>query len=260
MSRIQEVFKKQAHKKSKVFIPFITCGYPDLDTTKKLIYALIDAGADIIELGIPFSDPTAEGPVIMEADRVALENGVRISDIFALVSDIRKTSDIPLIFMTYANVVFAYGIEEFARKSKELGVDGMILPDIPWEEKEEFACIFDKYDIDFISLIAPTSDARIERIAKEAKGFIYLVSSLGVTGMRKEFSTDIATMIATVRKVSDIPVAIGFGISNKVQARELAALADGIIIGSAIVNLCGKANAVEAVGEFARGIKENLYF
>lgn len=260
MSRIQEVFKKQANQKSKAFIPFITCGYPDLDTTKKLVYALINAGADIIELGIPFSDPTAEGPVIMEADRVALENGIKISDIFDLVTEVRKDSDVPLVFMTYANVVFAYGIEEFAIKSREAGVDGIILPDIPWEEKEEFAPIFERYGMDFISLIAPTSDTRIEKIAKEAKGFLYLVSSLGVTGMREEFSTDIPSMVAAVKRVSDIPVAIGFGISDKVQAREFAILADGIIIGSAIVNLCGKENAVEAVGEFARGIKQNLYF
>lgn len=260
MSRIQEVFKEQANKKSKVFIPFITCGYPDLDTTKEMIYALIDAGADIIELGIPFSDPTAEGPVIMEADKVALENGVKVADIFGMVKEIRKSSDIPLVFMTYANVVFAYGIEEFAKKSKEAGMDGIILPDIPLEEKEEFAPIFEKYGMDFISLVAPTSDMRIEKIAKEAKGFLYLVSSLGVTGMRKEFSTDLPSMIAAIKRVSDIPVAIGFGISDKVQAREFAALADGIIIGSAIVNLCKEENAVKEVEDFARGVKENLYF
>ncbi len=226
---------KNAFNNGKAFIPFITCGDPDLDTTKALVYKLEAAGASIIELGIPFSDPTAEGDVIQGANMRALNNGITTDDIFDMVATIDVK--IPLVFMTYANIVFTYGIENFAKRCKEVGISGIILPDIPFEEKEEFFDIFEKQGLDFISLIAPTSQDRIKMIAKQAKGFVYCVSSLGVTGVRQNITADIDTMVSLVREVSDIPVAIGFGIQTPEQAKKMAQKADGVIVGSAIVKL-----------------------
>ncbi len=230
--RIAEAFKK---KDKKAFIPFITCGDPSLDTTKELIYTLEKAGADLIELGIPFSDPTAEGSVIQGANMRALEAGVTTDKIFDMVAEVDVK--VPLVFMTYANVVFSYGIERFVKKCVEVGVAGIILPDIPFEEKEEFASICDSHGVDFISLIAPTSHERISMIAKEAKGFVYCVSSMGVTGVRSSITADVDAMVSLVRKVTDVPVAIGFGISTPEQAKTMAEKSDGVIVGSAIVRL-----------------------
>ncbi len=232
-----------AFAKGKAFIPFITCGDSSLETTEELVYAMEKAGADLIELGIPFSDPTAEGPVIQAANIRALSNGVTTDKIFEMVEKMRKKTSVPMVFMTYANVVFSYGTEKFCRRAAETGMDGLILPDVPFEEKEEFASVCRKYGLDLISLIAPTSHERIREIAKEAEGFVYCVSSLGVTGVRKEITTDIGEMVKMVKSQKNIPCAVGFGISTPEQAEKMASQADGVIVGSAIVKLC------EAYGE-----------
>ena len=233
--RITEAF---AH--GKAFIPFITCGDPSLEVTEQLVYALEEAGADLIELGIPFSDPTAEGPVIQAANVRALAGGVTTDKIFEMVEKIRKRTAIPMVFMTYANVVFSYGTERFVKKAADIGMDGLILPDVPFEEKEEFDSVCRAHGLDLISLIAPTSHERIARIAREAEGFVYCVSSLGVTGMRSSITTDIGAMVKLVKAEKDIPCAVGFGISTPEQAKKMADQSDGAIVGSAIVKLCGQ--------------------
>lgn len=248
---------EKAFKNGKAFIPFITCGDPDLKTTEEIVYALERGGADLIELGIPFSDPTAEGPIIQAANVRALSNNITTDDIFKMVKRIREKIDIPLAFMTYANVVFSYGIEKFLANSQDSGISAIILPDVPFEEKEEFESVCDKHNISFISLIAPTSNDRIKMIAKSAKGFIYCVSSLGVTGIRSTFNSNIKEMIDSIKEVTDIPCAIGFGISTPEQAREMAEISDGVIVGSAIVKLSeqyGK-ECVPYIEEFAKSIK-----
>lgn len=252
MSNIRKAFENK-----KAFIPFITCGDPDLETTGKIVRAAVENGADLIELGIPFSDPTAEGPVIQGANIRALSGGVTTDKIFDFVRDLRKDVKIPLVFMTYANVVFSYDAEKFISTCKEIGIDGLILPDLPFEEKGEFLPLCHKYGVDLISLIAPTSDKRIAMIAKEAEGFLYIVSSLGVTGTRSEITTDLASIIKVVRENTDVPCAIGFGISTPEQAKKMAGLSDGAIVGSAIIKLIEKngANAAEAVGEYVKEMK-----
>ena len=244
----------------KAFIPFITCGDPDLETTAAAVRAAAENGADLIELGIPFSDPTAEGPVIQGANLRALQGGVTTDKIFALVQDLRRDVQIPLVFMTYANVVFSYGTERFLSACREIGIDGLILPDLPFEEKEEFQPVCRRYGVELISLIAPTSENRIAMIAKEAEGFLYLVSSLGVTGMRSEIKTDLAAIVQVVRENTKIPCAIGFGISTPEQAKRMAALSDGAIVGSAIIKLLeqyGKA-APAHIGAYVRSMKAAL--
>ncbi|MBP5266833.1 MAG: tryptophan synthase subunit alpha [Lachnospiraceae bacterium] len=251
---------REAFANGKAFIPFITCGDPSLDVTKELIRAMEGAGADVIELGIPFSDPTAEGPVIQEANIRALSNGITTDDIFAMVEEVRKDTTVPLVFMTYANVVYSYGIERFMKRSKEVGMDGLILPDVPFEEKEEFAVVAKENDIAFISLIAPTSKDRIRMIAKEADGFVYCVSSLGVTGTRDQITTDVASMVELVKKEQDIPCAIGFGISTPQQAKAMADCSDGAIVGSAIVKICAKYGneCVPYVAAFVKEMKDSI--
>ncbi len=252
MSKIKYAF----HNK-KALIPFITCGDPSLKVTEQLVYAMERAGADLIELGIPFSDPTAEGPVIQEADMRALRGGATTDRIFEMVEEVRKNTQIPLVFMTYANVVFSYGAERFIQKAAALGIDGLILPDIPFEEKGEFDEICDRYGLTLISMIAPTSKERIRMIAKEAKGFLYCVSSLGVTGTRSQITTDVGAMIRVVKEETDIPCAVGFGISTPQQAAEMAKVADGVIVGSAIVKLCGEygEGCLGVVEEFVKKMK-----
>ena len=251
---------KKAFENGKAFIPFVTCGDPSLDVTEQIIYAMERAGADLIELGIPFSDPTAEGPVIQEANIRALSGKVTTDDIFELVKKLRKTVKIPMVFMTYANVVFSYGAERFISTCKEIGIDGMILPDIPFEEKDEFNDVCKKYDVDLISMIAPTSNLRISMIAKEASGFVYCVSSLGVTGTRSEITTDIGGMVKLVKEAKDIPAAIGFGISTPEQAKKMAQHADGVIVGSAIVKLCAKhgTECVPYIEEYVKSMKDAI--
>lgn len=246
-----------AFVKGKAFIPFITCGDPNLEITEQIVYAMDEAGADLIELGIPFSDPTAEGPVIQAANVRALSGGVTTDKIFDMVEKIRRNTKIPMVFMTYANVVYSYGTERFVKKAAALGMDGLILPDVPYEEKEEFDSVCKQYGLDLISLIAPTSNERIAQIAADAEGFVYCVSSLGVTGMRTQITTDIGAMVRLVKEVKDIPCAVGFGISNPEQAKKMAAQSDGVIVGSAIVKICAEhgENCVPYVKEYVREMK-----
>ena len=255
MSNINKAFEN-----GKAFVAFITCGGPDLETTAKAVKAAAENGADLIELGIPFSDPTAEGPVIQGANIRALKGGITTDKVFEFVKEIRKDVKIPMVFMTYANVVFSYGADKFISRCKDVGIDGIILPDLPFEEKEEFSPICDKYDVDLISLIAPTSENRIAMIAKEAKGFLYIVSSLGVTGARSEIKTDLTAIVDVVRENTDIPCAIGFGISTPEQAKKMAELSDGAIVGSAIVKLLEKygKEAPKYIGEYVKSMKDAL--
>lgn len=251
---------KSAFSGGKAFIPFITCGDPDLETTEKIVHAAVANGADLIELGIPFSDPAAEGPVIQGANIRALSGGVTTDKIFEMVKRLRADLSVPMVFMTYANVVFSYGAEKFISICNEIGIDGLILPDLPFEEKEEFLPICHKYDVDLISLIAPTSDNRIAMIAKEAEGFIYIVSSLGVTGTRSEITTDLDSLVSKVRENTKVPCAIGFGISTPEQAAKMAAVSDGVIVGSAIIKIIEKygRDAAEPVGEYVKSMKDAI--
>ena len=253
--RIAEAFAGE-----KAFIPFITCGDPSLEVTEKIIYAMEEAGANLIELGIPFSDPTAEGPVIQAANIRALSGGVTTDKVFDMVVRVRKKTSVPLVFMTYANVVFSYGTERFCRKAAEAGMDGLILPDVPFEEKEEFAAVCRQFGMDLISLIAPTSHERIAGIAREAEGFVYCVSSLGVTGMRNRITTDIGAMVRMVKAQKNIPCAVGFGISTPEQAKKMASQADGVIVGSAIVKLCETygEDCVPYIRDYVKKMKEAL--
>ena len=255
MSKIANAFAN-----GKAFIPFLTCGDPDLETTAAAVRAAEANGADLIELGIPFSDPTAEGPVIQGANLRALQGGVTTDKIFDLVRQLRRDVTVPMVFMTYANVVYSYGAEQFLSTCGEIGIDGLILPDVPYEEKEEFLPLCRRYGVDLISLIAPTSENRIAMIAKEAEGFLYIVSSLGGTGVRSEIKTDLASIIQVVRENTSVPCAIGFGISTPEQAKNMAALSDGAIVGSAIVKLLekhGKA-APAFIGEYVRSMKNAI--
>lgn len=255
MSNISKAFEN-----GKAFIAFVTCGDPDLETTGKVVRAAVENGADLIELGIPFSDPTAEGPVIQGANLRALNGGVTTDNIFDFVRDLRCDVSVPMVFMTYANVVFSYGAERFISTCRDIGMDGLILPDLPFEEKEEFQSICSKYGIDLISLIAPTSENRIAMIAKEAEGFIYLVSSLGVTGMRTEIKTDLTSIVQVVRENTNVSCAIGFGISTPEQAKKMASISDGAIVGSAIIKLLEKygKDAPKYVGEYVKSMKDSI--
>lgn len=232
MNRIESAFKNK-----KAFIPFITAGYPNMTKTEDFIYKMVSAGADLIEIGIPFSDPLAEGPVIQESSQKALEEGANLDNIFELVKKVRKTVSIPLVFMTYVNPVFKCGYDNFFKQCSLIGIDGIIIPDLPFEEKNEISDYAKKYDVKIISLIAPTSEKRISEIAKEAEGFLYIVSSMGVTGVRNEIKTDLKSILASVKSVTNIPTAIGFGIHSTEQANEMSKIADGVIVGSAIIKI-----------------------
>ena len=255
MSKIHKAFEN-----GKAFIPFITCGDPDLATTAAVVREAVKNGADLVELGIPFSDPTAEGPTIQGANLRALSGGVRTDQIFDLVRELRTDVTVPMVFMTYANVVFSYGAEKFIRTCREIGIDGLILPDLPFEEKGEFLPLCREYGVDLISLIAPTSDKRISMIASEAEGFIYIVSSLGVTGTRSEITTDLSSIVKVVRESTDIPCAIGFGISTPEQAAKMAAVSDGAIVGSAIIKILEKygRDAAPYVGAYVKSMKDAI--
>ena len=273
MSNIRKAFEN-----GKAFIPFITCGDPDLATTAAAVREMVRNGADLVELGIPFSDPTAEGPVIQEANVRALSGGVTTDLIFEMVRELRSGTPaggakadggpvtetepvtVPMVFMTYANVVYSYGAERFLSACKDIGIDGIILPDLPFEEKEEFLPVCRKYGVDLISLVAPTSEDRIAMIAKEAEGFLYIVSSLGVTGVRSEITTDLGSIVKTVRENTDIPCAVGFGISTPEQAGKMAGLSDGAIVGSAIVKLLAKhgKDAPAEIGKYVKSMKDGV--
>lgn len=252
MTKIADAFAN-----GKAFIPFLTCGDPDLETTEKLIGAIAEAGADLIELGIPFSDPTAEGPVIQDANLRALSAGTTTDKIFDMVRRVRQTVSIPMVFMTYANVIFSYGADRFLKTAAEIGMNGIIVPDVPFEEKQEFEPLCQKYGLDQISMIAPTSHDRIRAIAEQANGFLYCVSSLGVTGTRTAITTDIGAMVKLVKDVKDIPCAVGFGISTPEQAESMCHQADGAIVGSAIVKLIAQygRDSVQPVADYVRTMK-----
>lgn len=255
MSRITDAFTQ-----GKAFIPFVTCGDPDLATTEALVHAMSAAGADLIELGIPFSDPVAEGPVIQQADMRALASGTTTDGIFEMVGRIRTSCDTPLVFMTYINPIFTYGKERFLTKCKENGIDGLIVPDLPYEEKGEILPQCKEQGIELISMIAPTSEQRIRKIATEAEGFVYCVSSLGVTGVRTTISDAASGMVKAVKQVKDIPCAIGFGISNTEQAKQMASYADGVIVGSAIVRLIAQhgRESIPVVEDYVRRMKQAI--
>jgi len=252
MNRLNQVFAN-----GKAFIPFITAGDPSLEITEQLVYRMAEAGADLIELGIPFSDPVAEGQVIQDADIRALSGGVSVDKIFSMLKSIRNACSVPIAFMTYANPVFAYGVDRFMKDCREAGVDALIVPDLPYEEKGELLPFCLKYGICLISMIAPTSNHRIRMIAREAEGFIYCVSSMGVTGMREDISNDAREMIKIVKEVKDIPCAVGFGISTPEQASKVAEYSDGVIVGSAIVKIVEQYGyeCVPHVAEYVRIMK-----
>lgn len=255
MSDLAKVFAN-----GKAFIPFITAGDPSLEITEKLIHEMSRAGADLIELGIPFSDPIAEGPVIQNADVRALKSGTTTDKIFDMVKRVRETNDVPLAFMTYVNPIFSYGPKRFMENCREAGICAVIVPDLPFEERHELLPFCKENGVTLISMIAPTSNDRIRMIAKEAEGFIYCVSSMGVTGMRKTIGNDAEVMVRLVKEVKDIPCAIGFGISNPEQAKRMAAISDGVIVGSAIVKIIEEygADCVPHVVKFVREMKKAI--
>jgi tryptophan synthase alpha chain len=253
MSNIQNAFKN-----GKAFIGFVTGGDPTIEKSKEFIMQMVKAGADIVEIGIPFSDPIAEGPVIQEANNRALAVGTTVEKLFNLVADLRKETSVPLLFMTYVNPVFHYGYDAFFKRCKDVGLDGIIVPDLPFEEQPPVKEAASKHGIDLVSLIAPTSQARIKEIAKTASGFIYLVSSMGVTGVRREITTDLAPITAVIKSVTSVPIAIGFGIHTPQQATQMARIADGVIVGSALVKLSAQygAEAAPHIYSYVKEMKE----
>lgn len=257
MSRIREAFENK-----KAFVGFLTAGDPSLEKTEEYMMEMEHAGASLIEIGIPFSDPIAEGPVIQDANVRALSalGGCNTDMVFDMVARVRAKVSVPLVFLTYLNPVFRYGYEAFCKRCKEVEIDGLIIPDMPYEERGELENVAEAYGVDLITLIAPTSRERIQMLAKNAKGYIYLVSSMGVTGVRSEITTDIGEMVAQIRAVSDTPIAVGFGISTPEQAKKYSEAADGVIVGSAIVKLIaahGK-NAGEPVYEYVKSMVDAM--
>lgn len=248
----------KAFENKKAFIGFLTAGDPTFDASYDNIMALINAGADLVEIGIPFSDPIAEGPVIQDADVRALAAGMTTDRAFELAAKVRAGTDIPLVFMTYLNPVFKYGYDRFFAKCAEIGVDGLICPDMPFEEKTEADAAARAHGISIISMIAPTSEERIRSIAENAEGFLYIVSSLGVTGVRSEIKTDLASVMESVKKYARVPAAIGFGISTPEQAAKMSQLADGVIVGSALVRLVARhgESAAAEIGKLARELAD----
>jgi tryptophan synthase, alpha subunit len=255
MSKISNAFKN-----GKAFIGFLTAGDPSLEKTEEFVLEMVKAGADLIEIGVPFSDPIAEGEVIQKANIRALSVGTTMDNIFETVTRIRQKTQVPLVFLTYLNPVFTYGYDHFFRECSERGVDGVIIPDIPFEEKGEMIPFSEKYDVDIISLIAPTSEERINKIAGEAKGFVYCVSSKGVTGVRSEIRTDLPSIVSSVKSATKVPAAVGFGISTPEQASEISKYSDGIIVGSAIVKIIEEhgINAAKPLYEYVHQMKQAI--
>ena len=255
MIRIEEAFKNK-----KAFIAYLMAGDPNLDISAECILTAQGAGADMVEIGIPFSDPVAEGEVIQAASIRALDAGTRLDGIFEMVDSIRDKMRIPMIFMTYLNPVLAYGYGRFFAKCAEVGVSGIIIPDLPFEEQGEVTPEAEKYGVELVTLVAPTSERRIAQIAGGAEGFIYLVSSMGVTGVRGEIATDLSAIVSEIKKHTDVPVAVGFGVSTKEQAKHFSAIADGVIVGSAIVDIIGRGgeNAVKALYDYIHEMKQSI--
>lgn len=255
MNKISDAFNN-----GKAFIGFVTAGDPDLNTSKEILLSMSKGGCDLIEVGIPFSDPIAEGPVIQDANIRALKNNVTTDDVFALTKSVSQEVDTPMVFMTYLNVLFKYGYDKFLQKAKDSGICGVIIPDLPYEEKDELQSVAKKYGIEVVSLVAPTSEDRIKMIAADAEGFIYTVSSMGVTGVRSEIKTDLESITKAIKEVTDVPVAIGFGINTPEQARKYSHIADGVIVGSAIVKLVAehKTDAPKYVYEYVKSMKNSI--
>jgi len=262
VNRIDQKFKELKENGKKALITFITAGDPDLEATVEIVKEMERQGADLVELGIPYSDPVAEGPVIQEANRRALENRIKIKDIMGAVKKMRKEVKIPLLYLLYFNCILQYGPGRFFADCADSGIDGVIVPDLPFEERGEIEEAAEKSGVYIITLVSPTSEDRIERITKNAKGFLYCVSSLGVTGIREEFKTDFEKFFAHINRAGSIPKAIGFGISTPEHVRQLKGYCDGLIVGSAIVNRIGQSScageAVKNVGDYVRALREAL--
>lgn len=262
MNRIDLKFKELRENNKKAMLSFITAGYPDMETTVELVPAMERAGADIIELGIPYSDPLADGPVIQASSIKALSRAIKIKDIMEGVKTIRKNSNIPLIYLVYYNSIFKYGVEKFIENAHCAGIDGLIIPDLPIEERAEITRIGDKYNVYIIPLVAPTSKERIEKIVRNGKGFVYCVSTLGVTGVRQDIMTDIKEYMSIVSSYTNLPKALGFGISGAGMAKKFGPYCDGIIVGSAIVKIIGdskgKEEIISNVSKFVADIKSVL--
>ena len=255
MSRIKDAFQNK-----KAFIAYLMAGDPNLELSAEYILTAQDAGADMVEIGIPFSDPIAEGEVIQESAVRALASGARLDGVFSMAASIKSKMRIPLVFMTYLNPVFVYGYDRFFAKCAEIGICGIIIPDLPFEEQAEAKTSAKKYNIEIVTLVAPTSEKRTERIAKEAEGFIYLVSSMGVTGVRSEITTDLSAIVSDIRQYTKVPVAVGFGISTPQQAKQFASVSDGVIVGSAIVRIIARhgKNAKQALYEYIHEMKQSV--
>lgn len=250
----------KAFEKGKAFIAFLTAGDPDIETTERLLPAMAQAGADLIEIGIPFSDPVAEGVVIQDADMRSLAAGTTTDKVFDMVQRTAPKCSCPLAVMTYINVIYVYGVEKFIKKCVDTGISAVIVPDVPYEERQELTPVCERYGVEFISFIAPTSKERIQTIAKDASGFIYCVSSLGVTGVRTEIKTDVGEMIRLAREVTQVPCAVGFGIATPQQAKKMAAISDGVIVGSAIVKIIARygRDSVEPVAQYVKSMKDAI--
>ena len=260
MNRIEKCFSDLKEKNEKALITFITAGDPDLETTEKAVFEMFDNGADIIELGVPFSDPVAEGVTIQKSSLRSLKNGTNLTKIFETVKRIREKTEKPLILMMYINTIFVYGTDRFFADCKQYGIDGVIVPDMPFEERDEVQEFAEKYGVLNINLVAPTSRNRIEKIASESKGFLYCVSSTGVTGVRSGYTTDFDDFFGTIRKYAKCPCAVGFGISGPEQAKKMSGYCDGVIVGSAIVRIFEEkgSEASKAAGEFVKSLKDAL--
>ncbi|HEX3017502.1 MAG TPA: tryptophan synthase subunit alpha [Caproicibacter sp.] len=260
MNRIDRKFSQLKEKGEKALIPFVTAGDPDLETTEKLVLSMLDAGADLVEIGVPFSDPVAEGPVIQKASKCALDAGTTLVKIFETVKHLREKTDEPLLLMMYLNSIFRFGTERFFKLCSETGVDGVIVPDMPYEERDEIQETADRFGVIPISMVAPTSHERIAMIASAAKGFLYCVSSTGVTGTRSKFTTDFGEFFGAIKKYANVPCAVGFGISNPEQAKQMSSYCDGAIVGSAIVKIVEREgrNAAAPVAEFVKSLKDAI--
>jgi tryptophan synthase alpha chain len=262
MNRIDLKFSLLKETGRKALITFITAGDPDLNTTVDLVLSMEEAGADIIELGIPYSDPLADGPVIQASSARALENGTKINKIMDTVKRIRQNSEIPLVYLVYYNSVFKYGIERFASECSQSGIDGLIIPDLPIEEREEILAVMDNYGICLIPLVAPTSKARIKKITQKGRGFVYCISVNGVTGARQGIETNIDEYMKTIAQYTGLPKVLGFGISSAAMVKELKAYCEGVIIGSAIVKRIAEAEGLEesvlSVSRFVSALREAL--
>lgn len=257
MNRIEKKFKELGE--SKALITYITAGDPGLDQTEQLIYAMERGGADIVELGIPYSDPIADGPVIQAAGKRALENGTRLFKVFEIVKNTRKKTEIPLVFLIYFNTILSHGIENFIKKCQEAGVDGLIIPDLPLEERDEIRKLIGGSGVDLIPLVAPNSKERLGEIINQGgSGFVYCISSFGVTGVRDNFDVDLKGFLKEVGEVTDLPLAVGFGISSREHVEKIHGIADGAIVGSAIVKLVHETNGdIEIIERKVRELKGN---